>query len=505
MDISIPLTRYTPESLIRGRDEKMDLESDTLLGDLLKRYPYLLEYLQKLSPAYERLKDEEMRERMGDIATLEMVASMGGLNLHDLAGSISGEVKKVSGDNLSYEGGGTPAADRKRMEKLKRIIRDLHDGRTVEDVKSRFEDVIKNVNSVEIARMEQELIDEGLPQEEIKRLCDVHVEIFRGGLEEAQDMLAPPGHPVHTFMKENQALEGLLSVLSTTLNQVESEQDPEKAFDEKRSEISGLLRSVSEIKNHYLRKENQLFPVLESKGVSGPSQVMWSIHDDIRDSIRSLLNRIEHSDLHDIKDDVRETVRNMKDMIYKEEKVLLPMSLEKLSEEEWSRLREGEGEIGYSWIKPDKGWKGVRMLREKGSGDNIKLDEGSLNPDQINSILKTLPVDISFVDHEDKVVYYSATGERIFPRSPNVIGREVKYCHPPKSVHVVRKILDEFRNGNKDAAEFWIRLQGKFVYIRYFAVRNDEGRYLGCLEVSQDVTRIRKLEGEKRLLDWEGA
>jgi hypothetical protein len=132
----------------------------------------------------------------------------------------------------------------------------------------------------------------------------------------------------------------------------------------------------------------------------------------------------------------------------------------------------------------------------------LSLDEGYLNLEQINLMLRNLPVDLSFVDANDKVAYYSATDERIFPRSPGVIGREVKNCHPPKSVHIVEKIMSEFKAGNKDTAEFWIQLHGKFIHIRYFAIRNVRGEYVGTLEVSQDITNIRNLEGNKRLLDW---
>jgi DUF438 domain-containing protein len=198
--------------------------------------------------------------------------------------------------------------------------------------------------------------------------------------------------------------------------------------------------------------------------------------------------------------------RTMKDMIYKEEKVLFPMSLDTLSEDEWKTVRRGEEEIGHAWIKPYEGWDtGDDMIEPLSSTQSIgklRLDEGYLTLEQLNHMLKNLPIDISFVDADNKVAYYSATDERIFPRSPAVIGREVKKCHPPKSVHVVEKILEEFKAGNKDVAEFWIQLQGKFIHIRYFAVRNSEGVFLGTLEVSQDVTKIRELEGNKRLLDW---
>ena len=195
------------------------------------------------------------------------------------------------------------------------------------------------------------------------------------------------------------------------------------------------------------------------------------------------------------------------DMIYKEEHILFPMALETLSEEDWAKVRKGEEEVGYAWIKPETQWKATAesfqqsLLAEKiGS---LNLDTGQLTPEQVNLMLTHLPVDISFVNEHDEVAYYSASPERIFPRSPGVIGRKVQNCHPPKSMDSVQKILDAFRAGKKDVADFWIQMQGKFILIRYFAVRDADGKYRGCLEVSQDVTSIRRLEGQKRLLDWE--
>jgi len=181
--------------------------------------------------------------------------------------------------------------------------------------------------------------------------------------------------------------------------------------------------------------------------------------------------------------------------------------MEKFSDADWARVKKGEEEIGYAWVRPDIGWEppaaGESATEPLAAGGKLRLDEGTLTLEQVNALLKALPVDISFVDEGGKVAYYSATEDRIFPRSPGVIGRDVKNCHPPKSVHVVQRILDSFKAGRKDVAEFWLELGGRFLHIRYFPVRSMDGRFLGTLEVTQDVTAIRKLSGQKRLLDWE--
>jgi PAS domain S-box-containing protein len=196
-------------------------------------------------------------------------------------------------------------------------------------------------------------------------------------------------------------------------------------------------------------------------------------------------------------------------MIYKEEKILFPMSLETLDERDWARVRKGEEEIGYAWVTPGAEWKPAVALEGLPPAPHyhrpaatIELDTGALTPGQINLLLKNLPADITFVDETDTVRYFSAGAERIFPRSPGVIGRKVQNCHPPDSVHVVNRILDAFRKGERQVAEFWIQSRGRFIQIRYFAVRDDSGQYKGCLEVSQDVSSARHLQGEQRLLDW---
>jgi DUF438 domain-containing protein len=187
------------------------------------------------------------------------------------------------------------------------------------------------------------------------------------------------------------------------------------------------------------------------------------------------------------------------------------MSLEQLTQKEWKKVKKGEEEIGYAWVQPENAWPSKAGLEglDKAPIDcvpgpkKIFLSEGGLTEEQVNLMLTHLPVDVTFVDGDDRVAYYTASKHRIFPRSPAIIGRKVQKCHPSKSVHIVEKILNEFKSGTKDTAEFWLQLEGKFIHIRYFAVRDFQGNYKGTMEVSQDLTEIKKLEGEKRLLDWE--
>ena len=395
-----------------------------------------------------------------------------------------------------------------KQETLKGIIRDLHKGESMDVLKRRFAELVKAVSPSEIAELEQKLIEEGMPEDEVKRLCDVHVEVFKESLEEQPTPQASPGHPVNTFMRENRASERIMADIISLLDKIGDTPDTKISQDNKVS-LRDLVDKLSELDIHYLRNENQLFPLLESHNVSGPSQVMWAIHDDIRALFRRARDGLSGDRMSSATPIIRELLQIIRDMIYKEEHILYPMSLEALSESDWRKVREGEEEIGYAWIEPGQEWAPETEVRKQPIGEgespvteHLSLDMGHLSLEQINLMLNHLPVDISFVNENDEVVYYSRGDERIFSRSPAVIGRKVQKCHPSKSVHVVQKILDEFKSGGRDTAAFWIELNGRFIYIRYFAVRDAQGSYKGTLEVSQDVTEIRGLEGENRLLDW---
>lgn len=395
-----------------------------------------------------------------------------------------------------------------KKEILKDIIRDLHRGGDVEALKKRFAELVRDVSGAEIGAMEQELISEGLPEEEVRKLCDVHVKVFEDALNSQAAPETAPGHPLHTLAEENRALEKVVAETQAILDRLKAEPGP-KDRPADLSRLASLAASLAEIEKHYLKKENQLFPRLEDKGVSGPSKVMWAVHDDIRTHLKEFRKAIELADADLTVRTGLGVLQEMRDMVQKEAKILFPMCLEMLDEADWARVKKGEEEIGYAWIAPASpsspapGGVGTAAAGRT-AGGAVPLETGALTVEQIDILLTSLPVDISFVDETDTLVYYSATPERIFPRTPGVIGRKVQNCHPPKSVDVVERILKAFRSGERDVAEFWIESGGKFIHIRYFALRDKAGAYKGTLEVSQDVTAIRRLRGERRLLDWDG-
>jgi hypothetical protein len=388
----------------------------------------------------------------------------------------------------------------------------LHEGKTVEEVKGEFAALLRDVGASEIAEIEQALIDEGLPEMEVKRLCDVHVAVFRDSLEAQAKPDTVPGHPVYTFLAENGAAGRVLDALQEALGALKVAPDADRL-----EQARARLQELRKYEKHYLRKENILFPYLERHGFVGPSSVMWAIHDDIRarwKALDALLSSGPDDDSTAFSAQIDEVFEPLstaiREMFYKEENILYPTALEKLNEEEWMEIRTQEPEVGYCYVEPGNQWPpktvaaeaalplaGVEMVAE----GLLHLDTGTLTAQEINRLLTHLPIDITYVDKDDTVRFFSQTRERIFPRSPAIIGRKVQKCHPPASLHRVQQILDDFRAGLRDEAEFWIQMGAKFIHIRYFAVRDERGEYQGTLEVTQDIARIRKLEGERRLLD----
>jgi DUF438 domain-containing protein len=484
----------------------MRLAGSTKIHELLETYPFLEDFLASHHAKFEMLRNRMARATIGRAATLRAAAGIAGIDLNAFIEAIAVEIEKHSGRKPDLDVLQTaPAHTREeRLATLKAIVQDLHDGGDLEQARQHFAGAVGDVEASEIAAMEEELIRGGIPVSEVQRLCDVHVGAFRSALDEHAEVETPPGHPVHTFKRANRVVTRLANELGRLARKVEAGGD----LDDSLKQASRVLDELGGLENHYQRKENQLFPLLERHGVRGPSQVMWGIHDEIRAALKTVRGTIEKKDSKAFASAAPALARDIIEMVYKEEKILFPLSLQALSDEEWAEIRRGDDALGYVLAQPAVAWPGGHDAGSKADATPpglLALTTGELSLDQLNLILTHLPVDLAFVDENDTVRFYSEGPERIFPRSPAVIGRKVQNCHPPKSVHMVQDILDSFRSGKQSVAEFWIQLHGKFIHIRYFAIRDGVGTYRGCLEVTQDVTSIRELEGEQRLLQWRGS
>ncbi|MDR7871093.1 MAG: DUF438 domain-containing protein [Tissierellaceae bacterium] len=394
-----------------------------------------------------------------------------------------------------------------RQEKLKEVIKELHEGKTVDEVREKFAEVIDGVSPKEISMMEVQLVKEGLPIEEIQNLCDVHAAVFKGSLDEIHHPEQVPGHPIYTFKKENEAFTKLIDKDLAPLVE-----DFKK--DDSKENIYKLLEKINllwDIEKHYSRKENLIFPYLEKYGVTAPPKVMWGVDDEIRGKIKNIKLDLTNyqGNKEELVEKINDATNQIKEMIYKEENILFPMALDTLTEDEWILIYKESDEIGFALIVPENEWEIKRFAEKKEDIEEtfdeikdgrIKFENGSLTAEQLRGIFDILPGEVSFVDLDNKVRFFSKGEHRIFARTKAVIGREVENCHPPKSAHVVDKIVSDFRNGVKDSEDFWIDKGEMFILIRFFAVRNEKGEYLGTLEYVQNVAPIRKLEGEKRIL-----
>lgn len=389
-----------------------------------------------------------------------------------------------------------------RQKVLQELITQLHNGKSVDEVKGRFAAVFDGVSAEEITQAEQALITNGLPVSEVQRLCDVHAAVFKGSIEEIHQPANPseiPGHPANTLKRENRAVEKLIGEIREQLARL-----PDGDAEQR---VSDGLGRLGEIDRHYLKKENLLFPYMEQYGITAPPKVMWGVDDEIRAQLKEIKEKLRGKGAAQLREPIAALLDKMTEMIFKEENILLPMLLENLTQDEWKRIAGESGELGYclidripTWTPAGKKETEQAVRREEAAPGAITLPTGVLKTEELVRMLDTLPIDITFVDKDDTVKYFSQGKERVFPRTKAVIGRKVANCHPPASVHIVEKLVEDFKAGRKDHEDFWIDMGEKYILIRYFAVRSEAGEYLGVLEVTQNIRPIQAVRGEKRLV-----
>lgn len=402
---------------------------------------------------------------------------------------------------------------RRRIETLKRIIRHLHAGAPPDEVRAELRAVVRETDATEIAAMEQSLMAEGMPAEEVRAMCDLHADVLREVVRPGAAAEVPPGHPVDTFRRENHAILGTAARLREALGalpEASSTGALAKALDRCRAAVNELF----DVEKHYRRKEELLFPFLEKHGIVGPSKVMWAKDDEVRGLLKALAEALAvesgtGEEWAVVAAAVGEPAADaVEGMVSKEELVLLPLALGTLTQDEWGVVFAESPRVGWCLVPPLAGWLPPLPSFPADplalpSGKAVALPSGHLTLEQLKGLFEALPVDLTFVDADDRVAFFSEGPDRVFSRTRAILGRKVQHCHPPKSVDVVERILSDFRGGRQSVAEFWLVLQGRFVHVRYFAVRDEAGAYAGCLEVTQDVTRIRALTGERRLLQYD--
>ncbi len=404
-----------------------------------------------------------------------------------------------------------------RKELLKHMILQLHKGEAPEVVKAQLTNLLKGIPYDEVVEVEQELIKEGLPVSEVLKLCDIHAMVLDGNIDLSDAKAIPAGHPVDTFKKENRELEKLAMILSGLFETIKKRALNNSIEVDKTivMQMLSIFNDLSDVNKHYRRKENLLFPFLESKGITGPPTVMWGKHDEARAYLKNAIEILNNAkektaaELAEIIDNVLEPAsRSITDMVMKEDEILFPMAMDELTDQEWYDVLLQTNEIGYCLFDPTDEWfpenveTTIGDLGNEFAGGIVRLPSGSFNINELTLLLNTLPADITFVDKNDKVKFFTQGKHRIFDRNRAILGRDVRMCHPPHSMHIVDQILNDFKSGKESSAPFWIQMGPKFIYINYFPLRDKDNNYMGTIEFSQDLTELRALEGEQRLLSY---
>ena len=398
-----------------------------------------------------------------------------------------------------------------RKELLRHLLLRLHEGDNPEVLRKQLIEALRNIPYNEVVEVEQELINtNALTETEILDFCDLHTAVLDGSIDLHGAKPIPAGHPVDTFKKENIALQAEVNKATELFRQAAALEDgklPGFVL-----QLRTILNNLWDVDKHYKRKEYLVFPFLEKHLITGPPKVMWGKHDEIRELLKNSTEALSSVKTAEelrsvIQLVVAPAVEMLDGMIMKEEEILFPMAMDTLTEEEWYKVYEETPEFGYCLYDPEDEWKPVGVKVEKQeyvAADAIRLSSGAFNLDELEALILHLPIDITFVDKNDKVRFFSHSPNRVFERNRSIIGRDVRMCHPPGSVHVVEQILTDFKSGKENKAVFWMsNFMGRFIYIEYSAVRGAEGEYLGVVEVTQDITQMRKLEGDQRLLSYE--
>lgn len=415
--------------------------------------------------------------------------------------------------------------DAKKLEIVHEIKSAYDEGKiSLEEARKSLKDRVQHLAPYEIAIIEQEMVVES-EDECIKEDIQAMLEVFQDVLV-TKDQELPENHPISCYRRENAKMKELLLSVEDLVQ-----------YPLIKNQWLELYEELLKFKIHLSRKQNQLYPVLEKKGFTRPTTTMWTLDDFIRDEIAECYNLLLEDKEEEFIGKQAELVADVRDLMDKEENILYPTSLEMINEEEFRYMAEGDQEIGFAYIsvQADKsgnsasasssasastagaplfGLSSAPGFAEELAGllgkygfnnkeEKLNVSTGQLTLEQINLIYQHMPVDLSYVDENELVCFYTDTKHRVFPRSKNVIGRDVKNCHPKASVHIVEEIIKKFRSGEQDKAEFWINKPDLFIYIIYYAVRDENGKFRGVLEMMQDCTHIRSLQGSQTLLTWE--
>lgn len=416
--------------------------------------------------------------------------------------------------------------EQQRMNILTDILTRLHHGSTPDEVQAEFDQHFQGVSAIEISLMEHQLIesdDNDITFEDVMELCNVHANLFKNKVDGAGDIseFEKPGHPIHVLKTENQAMRAALMRINRLIKNI-SDDALEPGI------LRGLknqLALLGQFEHHYQRKEEVIFPVMEKYNHTAPPKVMWGVDDQIRALFADVLTQLDS--IHDtgvtaLKESFDAFSHEFTEMIFKEESIMIPLVLDIFNEDDWLHIAEDSERFGYTIVEPEEKWVPERIdfVEEKEADHSesqvekpldlnnlpdtqeIPFGQGFLTLKEVRKILDLIPMELTFINKDDVFKYFNNSipdEDKAFLRAPSAIGREVKNCHPPKSLAMVLKLVEDLRSGVKEKEQMWFeRKNGQFIHVTYVAVRDDDGAYMGILEYVQDIAPLKELTGMKR-------
>ena len=486
--------------------KKLDLNRSVF--DLTQEYPELIDIMAQLG--FSEITKKPVLHSVGKMMTIPKGAKMKGISMARVAEAFAAHGFEISEAEASSEAAQpapaqTASAGEDRTALLKSYLKRLGDGEALEQVRADFVRRFSDVEASEIMRAEQELIQEGTPLAEVQKLCDIHSALFHGSTREEQiasaekaveeslkkqaqapvrdlsdkkekaaALAAIAGHPLHTFSQENAALTRLLQDIRPRLAE--------------KQDVSDLLAQIRELSIHYAKKGDLLYPQLKTRyGISGPSDVMWSVDDEIRDELAALSKEADRGDAW--YDRLEAVLKRAEEMIYKEQNILFPICAVWFTREEWHGIyRDSKDYAACLGVKAAP-WPEAEQAQQPATSayaGEVVMPGGHLTVEQLTALLNTLPIEITFVD-ADNINRFFNEGPKVFKRPGMAIDRDVFSCHPPKIEAMVRAIIDDFRAGRRDVVPVWMEKGGRTMLVRYMAVRDHNSQYLGTVEVVQDM------------------
>ncbi|WP_295632939.1 DUF438 domain-containing protein [uncultured Mitsuokella sp.] len=475
--------------------KKIDLNKS--VAELVHEYPELKEILAELG--FTDIMKPAALKLMGRIMTLPRGAVVKGIPMEKIRTALAEKGFTVVG-----------AEEQQRQTLLREYVGRLNRGESLESVRADFVRNFEHVDAAEIADAEQDLIKGGVPLKDVQKLCDVHAALFhdRKEMEKAElQAIAEKTHKAAAasqFLAEEELPEGhplsLLKLENTELTKHLDAIAHEMTGEENVAKITGMVAGLNAVRLHYAKKEELLMPMLYDYGVTGPSQVMWGVDDEIKRELgtitKALKEDAENYPLY--KGRINQVCTRIREMVFKEERILFPLSLRYFTQEQWYEVYRDLFEMGMSFVDVETmpRWpEGEKWLAAKNAevapavlDGKVKMPTGELTVRQLQGILKLIDVDITFIDKDDIVRYFLNEG-KVFSRPLSALGREVYSCHPPEIIPVVRQMLFDFKAKKRTHMEVWRRIMGRPIGVRYMAVYDDDGEYIGTVEFVQDYQK----------------